>query len=79
VTTLVIRMGGGVPADDRPSLSLNEAVGALRARTLPRAERLVVVGAPPRDELGWALLPLLVAAVRPRVVELADTEGGAAV
>jgi glycosyltransferase involved in cell wall biosynthesis len=73
---LVVRMGGGVPAGDEPSLSLNEAVAALRARTLPRADRLVAVGAPPRDELGFGLLPFLAAAVRARVVELDDTESG---
>lgn len=76
VESLVIRMGGGVPAGVEPSLSLNEAVAALRGRRLPIADRLVVVGAPPRDELGWGILPLLAAAVRPRVVELSDTKSG---
>jgi glycosyltransferase involved in cell wall biosynthesis len=73
---LVVRMGGGVPRRDEPSLSLNEAIDALRAGRLPRADRLVAVGAPPRDELGFGLLPLLATAVRPRVVELDDTESG---
>jgi glycosyltransferase involved in cell wall biosynthesis len=71
---LVVRMGGGVPPSDEPSLSLNEAVGALRAGRLPRADRLVALGAPPRDELGYCVLPFLAAAVHPRVVELHDTK-----
>jgi glycosyltransferase involved in cell wall biosynthesis len=44
----------------------------LRRRLLPRRSHLVIVGDPPRDGIGYGMIPFIGAIVRPRTVTLLD-------
>ena len=63
-------MGPGDAALLRPTALLDDL---LKRKPLPRSSHLIVVGAPPRDEIGYGILPILAVALRPRTVTLLDT------
>ncbi len=79
VLVLALSRGGGRLAaamrasglpEDAPVVSLAEARGV--ARRGPRPTSLVVAGSPPQDEVGYGLVTLVAAALRPRRVGLLD-------
>ena len=82
-TSLVLRLPGAAVSTDAGdgrtrTVELSDLPRLVRERG-ERPDRLTIVGAPPRDEIGFGLVPLLVAAVRPRRVTLVDETTGASV
>jgi glycosyltransferase involved in cell wall biosynthesis len=55
----------------RPTALLDDL---LRRKPLPSRSHLIVVGAPPRDGIGYGIVPFLAMALRPRTVTLLDSQ-----
>jgi glycosyltransferase involved in cell wall biosynthesis len=64
-------VGPGDAALLRPTALLDDL---LRRKPLPSRSHLVVVGAPPRDGIGYGIVPFLAVALRPRTVTLLDSQ-----
>ena len=66
-------------APDKAQVLLPTALLAdvLKQKRIPRRTHLIVVGAPPKDSIGYGLVPLLAVALRARTVTLLDARSRA--